>query len=55
MSVWSDFRFGSFASFVAYFPDFAMTISETADTIKPNESLDVVVKVPAVKLYDKSV
>ena len=55
MSVWSDFRFGSFASFVAYFPDFAMTISETADTIKPNEFLDVIIKVPAVKLYDKSV
>ncbi len=55
MSVWSDFRFGSFASFVAYFPDFAMTISQTADTIKPNESMDVVVKVPGVKLYDKSV
>ncbi len=55
MSVWSDFRFGSFASFVAYFPDFAMTISETADTIKPNESISITVKVPAVKLYDKSV
>ena len=55
MSVWSDFRFGSFSSFVAYFPDFAMTISETADTIKPNESMSVTVKVPAVKLYDKSV
>ncbi len=56
MAVWSDFRFGSFASFVAYFPDFAMTISQTeADTIKPNESLNVTIKVPAVKLYDKSV
>jgi photosystem II stability/assembly factor-like uncharacterized protein len=55
MSVWSDFRFGSFSSFVAYFPDFAMTISETADTIKPSESFSVTLKVPAVKLYDKSV
>ena len=55
LAVWSDFRFGSFASFVAYFPDFAMTISQTADTIKPNESLNVSLKVPAVKLYDKSV
>ncbi|MCW8804251.1 MAG: T9SS type A sorting domain-containing protein [Ignavibacteriaceae bacterium] len=55
MAVWSDFRFGNFGSFVAYFPDFAMTISETADTIKPNEFLDAIIKVPAVKLYDKSV
>jgi photosystem II stability/assembly factor-like uncharacterized protein len=55
LAVWSDFRFGSFGSFVAYFPDFAMTISQTADTIKPNESLNVYAKVPAVKLYDRSV
>lgn len=55
LSAWSDFRYGSFGSFVAYFPDFAMTISQIADTIKPNESLDITVKIPAVKLYDKSV
>ncbi|MCU0414734.1 MAG: T9SS type A sorting domain-containing protein, partial [Ignavibacteriaceae bacterium] len=55
LSVWSDFRFGSFGSFVAYFPDYAMTISQVGDTIKPNESTDVIVSVPAVKLYDKSV
>lgn len=55
MAVWSDFRLGNFGSFVAYFPDFAMTISQAADTIKPNEFLDVTVKVPAIKLYDKSV
>jgi len=55
LAVWSDFRFGSFASFVAYFPDFAMTISNTADTVKPNESVDVILKVPSVKSYDKTV
>jgi photosystem II stability/assembly factor-like uncharacterized protein len=55
LNVWSDFRFGSFGSFVAYFPDYAMTISQVGDTIKPNESTDVTVRVPAVKLYDKSV
>jgi photosystem II stability/assembly factor-like uncharacterized protein len=55
LSAWSDFRFGSFGSFVAYFPDFAMTISQIADTIKPNESTSTTIKVPAVKLYDKSV
>jgi photosystem II stability/assembly factor-like uncharacterized protein len=55
MAVWSDFRLGSFASYVAYFPDFAMTISQAADTIKPTESLGVTLRVPAVKLYDRSV
>lgn len=55
MAVWSDFRFGSFASFVAYFPDFAMTISQTADTIKPDGVTDITLKIPAVKLYDNIV
>jgi hypothetical protein len=55
LSVWSDFRFNSFGSFVAYFPDFAMTISSSSDTIKPDGSADVIVKVPAVKLYNRSV
>lgn len=55
MAVWSDFRFGNFGSFVAYFPDFAMTISESADTLKPSDTLEVVVNVPAVKLYDNTV
>jgi len=55
LNVWSDFRYGTFGSFVAYFPDFAMTISNTADTVKPNESVNVTLKVPAVKLYDNTV
>ncbi len=56
MAVWSDFRTGSFSSFVAYFPDFAMTISTaSADTIKPDGSMSLIAIVPAVKLYDKSV
>jgi len=55
LAVWSDFRTGSFGSYVAYFPDFAMTISAVSDTIRPDGSLDVVVKVPAIKLYEHSV
>ncbi len=55
MAVWSDFRFGNFGSYVAYFPDFAMTISQTADTLKPTDTLEVLVNFPAVKLYDNSV
>jgi photosystem II stability/assembly factor-like uncharacterized protein len=55
LAAWSDFRFNSFGSYVAYFPDFAMTISQNADTLKPTNFKDIIVKVPAVKLYDNSV
>lgn len=55
MAVWTDFRGGNFGSYVAYFPDFAMTISETSDTLRTTDSLRVVIKVPAVKLYEHSV
>ncbi|RMH75915.1 MAG: T9SS C-terminal target domain-containing protein [Calditrichaeota bacterium] len=56
MAVWTDFRNGNFGSFVAYFPDFALLISAPRDTLSPvNDSLDVVVKVPAVKLYNHPV
>ena len=55
MSVWSDFRYGSFGSFVAYFPDYAMTLTAVTDTIKPDESVTITASVPAIKLYDNSV
>ncbi len=32
-----------------------MTISDNADTLKPVDSLEITVKVPAVKLYDRTV
>ncbi len=55
MSVWSDFRNGAFGSYVAYFPDYAMTISSDSDTLRTTDSLQITIKVPAVKLYDKTV
>jgi photosystem II stability/assembly factor-like uncharacterized protein len=55
MAVWSDFRTGGFGSYVAYFPDFAMTVDETADTLRPTDTLEVMVNIPAVKLYNNTV
>lgn len=55
MAVWSDFRFGNFSSFTAYFPDFAMTVSKDLDTLGTTDTTSVMVKVPAVKLYEHSV
>ena len=51
LSVWTDFRSGTYGSYAGYFPDFAMLVSQAADTLKPTDSTDVFIKVPAVKLY----
>jgi hypothetical protein len=50
--MWTDFRAGSFGSYVGYFPDFAMTLS-TNTVIIPNSggSEQVMINVPDVKLY----
>ena len=52
LAMWTDFRAGSFGSYVGYFPDFAMTLSENS-VIIPNSggSEFVTVEVPDVKLY----
>ncbi len=50
MSAWSDFRWGSFASFTAYFPDFAMRVYPTETDIQIKDTIWGVV--PAVKLYN---
>ncbi len=55
LAVWGDFRFGSFGSYVAYFPDFAMLLSTNSDTLFQTDSIEVYVKVPAVKLYEHGV
>lgn len=49
MSTWSDFRWGSFASFTAYFPDFAMRLYPTEAEIQIQDTIWGVI--PAVKLY----
>jgi hypothetical protein len=52
LAMWTDFRAGNFGSYVGYFPDFAMTLSDNS-VIIPNSggSEFVTVNVPDVKLY----
>ncbi len=50
MSTWSDFRWGNFASFTAFFPDFAMRVYPTTIGI---DIVDTIwAAIPAKKLYD---
>ena len=49
---WGDFRWGSFASFTAYFPDFAMRLYPEDLQIAYRDTLWAVV--PHVKLYDNA-
>jgi hypothetical protein len=52
LAMWTDFRAGSFGSYVGYFPDFAMTLSNNSVIIPQNGgSATVNVSVPSVKLY----
>jgi hypothetical protein len=52
LAMWTDFRAGSFGSYVGYFPDFAMTLSNNSVIIpQSGGSETVTVSVPAVKLY----
>jgi Secretion system C-terminal sorting domain/BNR/Asp-box repeat len=53
LMVWTDFRAGSFGSYVGYFPDFAMLVSPAIDTLmNDQDSLFYEINVPSVKLYD---
>ncbi|MBE0571465.1 MAG: exo-alpha-sialidase, partial [Ignavibacteriaceae bacterium] len=55
MMMWTDFRFGDFGSYVAYFPDFAMKVSPSNSTIdNNNDSAFININVPGVKLYNSS-
>ena len=49
MSAWTDFRYGSYASFTGYFPDFAMLASPEVLEMAGVDTLWAVV--PDVKLY----
>lgn len=49
--VWTDFRFGTFRSFVGYFPDFAMLVSKSNVPMNSTEVDTNLVYVPSVKLY----
>lgn len=51
MAVWTDFRNNNYLGMTAYFPDFAMLLSQTAVSLGLTDSVNVRVKVPSVKLY----
>ncbi|MFO7613504.1 MAG: T9SS type A sorting domain-containing protein [Bacteroidales bacterium] len=52
-ATWADYRYGSFASFTAYFPDFALRISPENIAFSTSDTLTVTV--PSVKLYTDQV
>ncbi|MDO8550164.1 MAG: T9SS type A sorting domain-containing protein, partial [Ignavibacteria bacterium] len=53
MLVWTDFRNGQFGSYTAYFPDFALLASPSADSVgNNNDSTYYTVNVPATTLYN---
>ena len=51
VSAWSDFRWGSFASFTAFFPDFAMRVYPTTIGIDVKDTIWATI--PAKKLYNE--
>ncbi|MGE5425368.1 MAG: T9SS type A sorting domain-containing protein [Syntrophothermus sp.] len=57
MLSWTDFRAGSFKSMTAYFPDFAMSLSKSRDTLflLTDSTSNFNVSIPAVKAYSDSV
>jgi len=53
---WTDFRNGKFMSTTAYFPDFAVEIDHTIDTLNlKQDTTRFIVRVPEVKLYTETV
>jgi len=55
LAVWTDFRDGSFGSYVSYFPDFAMTVSPSSLEIEQDNDIEfITISVPEVKLYSQN-
>ncbi|HNW72616.1 MAG: T9SS type A sorting domain-containing protein [Bacteroidales bacterium] len=53
---WTDFRSGTFQSMTAYFPDYAMAVDRTSDTLYvPTSNTIINVSIPEVKLYTDTV
>jgi hypothetical protein len=52
---WTDFRQGNFASYFAYFPDYAVKTNATSIGIPTGGNGNVVVSVPSAKLYSDNV
>jgi hypothetical protein len=56
MAGWTDFRYGNFMSTTAYFPDFAMALDHSLDTLFTSlDSTIFNISVPEVKLYTDTV
>lgn len=56
LMVWTDFRAGTFGSYVGFFPDYALLVSNPVDTVaNDQDSVDFILDVPSVKLYDSEV
>lgn len=56
MMAWTDMRAGTFGSYTAYFPDFAMLVNPASTAIhQSNDSKSFDVNIPAVKLYNDNV
>jgi len=56
MAGWTDFRNGNFMSTTAYFPDFAMAIDHTIDTLfTALDSTLIEISIPEIKLYTDTV
>lgn len=56
LACWTDFRAGTFGSYVGFFPDYALKVQNTVDTLaNEQDSVDFNINVPSVKLYDSEV
>lgn len=51
MAVWADYRFNTFGSYTAYYPDYAMKLNPLKTQLLNNDSAFVRVVVPSVKSY----
>ena len=52
LSVWTDFRNGSFGSYVGYFPDFALLVTPASNTVYNDaDSVFYTIDIPATTLY----
>ena len=56
LMVWTDFRAGSFGSYVGFFPDYAMQVAPAVDSLGGDaDSVYYNITVTSVKLYDDKV
>jgi len=56
MLAYTDFTNGGFGSYSAYFPDYAMQLSKTVDSLNPNVGGKIInMNTPSVKLYSDTV